>query len=255
MKKSTMGLALLLSLGSLSLQADVQRVKLSVLGKYLEVGKLLMKAPFLGRPNNDAIINLVVDCIKVGELPIQVVGDPQATVQDYFDTAKAREFIKQVLIDLANRNLTAERFSTHLGILKTAIFKGKKGVPPNVGQDEAERNVQFLDGLQDYLAHGLYHQVNFFEFLKAQQGMPQFLDTLVHGYFDLNGSRTLFENRHQISVDGVFAYITFEPLFRDKSNPKALSDGFKLSVLDLIDFINQPRKSTKDFVKLLKVLI
>ncbi len=257
MKKAALGFSLCISLASsFSLQAEIERVKLSVLGKYLEVSKLLRKAVFLGKsPNNEAIIDMIIDSVKVGELPIAVDGDPNATIQDYSDTAKAREFIKKVLTDLANRNLSPEKFGGYLGILREGIFKGKKGVPNNVGQDEAQHTVLFLDNLKEYLGSGHYKQLGFFEFIDANKGMPKFLDTLIQGYFDLKGARPLFDNPSQISVDTIFNYTSFEPLFRDKPNSRQLSEGLKRSIKDLIEYIGKPQKNVSDFVKLLKALI
>jgi hypothetical protein len=261
MKKTLLGCSsLIIALASfLSLGADIERVKLSVLGKHINVGELLKnagKAVFKGKLNNDQIIAMLVDSIKVGELPIDVIGDPNATIQDYFDTARVKEFMKNIFTDLANKSLNPEKLGGYLGTIREGIFKGKKGIPNNVGQDEAQRNVLFLDNLKEYLTSGLYKQLSFLEFIDAHNGIPKFLDTIIQGYFDLKGARTLFQNPSQISVDTIFTYINFELLFRDKpTNRQQLSQGLKLSIEDLITFIGKPQKNASDFFKLLKALI
>lgn len=235
MKKTIMGFSLYVILARcLSVQADVERVKLSVLGKYIDVGKMLRKAFFLGgSPSNDAIIEMLVDSVKVGELPIEVTGDPNATIQDYFETSKAKEFIRKVLTDVANKSLSAENFGKHLGTLQAGIFKGKKGVPAHVGQNGAQNTVHFINNLKGYFASGMYQELGFFDFVEANEGIPPFLDTLTQGYFDLKGARSLIENPSQISVDTIFAYISFEQLFRDKPNKQLMSKdlNFRLRTL------------------------
>ena len=164
------------------------------------------------------VVHEVIDTIKFGVFPIKVRNNPNAKLEDFFDTDKLKVLFKKMWEHHEQKKMGPKKFHKYIELFRKSLRFDK--IQEKVGPEESADLHRFLVASERYYKQN-NDPANIDNFIGFDR-LPAFLDTLIKNYVNLEHLKVILNNQLNkkiVTKEQVLDCIKFMPLLIEFNCP------------------------------------